>query len=100
MENLIALVDRIIYSDLKDLGYDCVKVERDRQRMIDFFANITKGRKGKTTPVQPKKHSAVRTLSKDELEAYNRERTIKDVLNLPLPQQRIVLEQLARSIVK
>ena len=81
-EKLVNLCDRILYSDLGELGYDVSKLEAERNSLIDFMHKITKGKQGKYVS-KTTTHGKQRTLSKDEIDEHYIKALAKIVNDIP-----------------
>ena len=101
MDKIEALVDRIIYADLVELGYNAALLEPERASLLTYIKKLAKGKEGRVERgIRTKKTSAVRTASAEEIKVFERARNIDNALQLPVEQQVELIKMLQAKLAQ
>tara|TARA_Y100000310_G_scaffold244472_1_gene249257 strand:+ start:299 stop:607 length:309 start_codon:yes stop_codon:yes gene_type:complete len=101
MDKIEALVDRIIYSDLVELGYNAALLEPERAGLLTYIKKLAKGKEGRVERgIRTKKKYPVRTASAEEIKVFERARNIDNALQLPVEQQVELIKMLQAKLAQ
>ena len=91
-EAIVDLCDRILYSDLAEIGYDVGKLEQHRQKFVDFMHTMFRGCEGKYTAKTASKRTKQRTLTKGERDSFYIDTLVDEITKIadPADKARVV----------
>ena len=89
---LVDLCDRILYSDLAEIGYDVGKLEQHRQKFVEFMHTMCRGCEGKYTAKTASKRTKQRTLTKGERDSFYIDTLVDEITKIadPADKARVV----------
>ena len=102
-EAIVDLCDRILYSDLAEIGYDVGKLEQHRQKFVEFMHTMCKGCEGKYDRKASAKSAArrtkQRTLTKDERDKFYIDTLVDEITKIADPEDKArVVSRLINNI--
>ena len=91
-EAIVDLCDRILYSDLAEIGYDVGKLEQHRQKFVEFMHTMCRGCEGKYTAKTASKRTKQRTLTKGERDSFYIDTLVDEITKIadPADKARVV----------
>ena len=91
-EAIVDLCDRILYSDLAEIGYDVGKLEQHRQKFVEFMHTMCRGCEGKYTAKTASKRTKQRTLTKAERDKFYIDTLVDEITKIadPADKARVV----------
>tara|TARA_R100000808_G_scaffold23295_2_gene51542 strand:+ start:374 stop:676 length:303 start_codon:yes stop_codon:yes gene_type:complete len=96
---LVDLCDRILYSDLAEVGYDVGKLEQHRMKFVDFMHTMCKGCEGKYTAKTASKRTKQRTLTKGERDSFYIDTLVDEITKIADPADKArVISRLINNI--
>ena len=98
-EAIVNLCDRILYSDLAEIGYDVGKLEQHRQKFVEFMHTMCRGCEGKYTPKTASKRTKQRTLTKAERDKFYIDTLVDEITKIADPEDKArVVSRLINNI--
>ena len=98
-EAIVDLCDRILYSDLAEIGYDVGKLEQHRQKFVEFMHTMCRGCEGKYTPKTASKRTKQRTLTKAERDKFYIDTLVDEITKIADPEDKArVVSRLINNI--
>ena len=98
-EAIVDLCDRILYSDLAEIGYDVGKLEQHRQKFVEFMHTMCRGCEGKYTPKTASKRTKQRTLTKAERDSFYIDTLVDEITKIADPEDKArVVSRLINNI--
>tara|TARA_R100000008_G_C3560757_1_gene156010 strand:+ start:205 stop:507 length:303 start_codon:yes stop_codon:yes gene_type:complete len=98
-EAIVDLCDRILYSDLAEIGYDVGKLEQHRQKFVEFMHTMCRGCEGKYTAKTASKRTKQRTLTKDERDKFYIDTLVDEITKIADPEDKArVVSRLINNI--
>ena len=96
---IVDLCDRILYSDLAEIGYDVGKLEQHRQKFVEFMHTMCRGCEGKYTAKTASKRTKQRTLTKDERDKFYIDTLVDEITKIADPEDKArVVSRLINNI--
>ena len=91
-EAIVDLCDRILYSDLAEIGYDVGKLEQHRQKFVEFMHTMCRGCEGKYTAKTASKRTKQRTLTKAARDKFYIDTLVDEITKIadPADKARVV----------
>ena len=98
-EAIVDLCDRILYSDLAEIGYDVGKLEQHRLKFVEFMHTMCRGCEGKYTTKTASKRTKQRTLTKGERDKFYIDTLVDEITKIADPEDKArVVSRLINNI--
>ena len=92
-EKIETIVDRILYSDLPELGYNVEKLEPEREGLIEYITKMAKGKQGTAQRRGPKSVGKLHTYTQAEVQEYKVRKFKKELASLTPSEKAEVMQE-------